>query len=343
MKNEIVKRICVMLTVFSLSSCSSFGRARENLSVASKKQSKDISYSAEDLRSYNEFLETIDADKMRSDGSNFLYSPLSHFFVHQIGCYFDGVSGLESVKQLASKTNVECDKNFAFSCLPSVASTFDLDDEVIKELNDNYVSTFVGTVSELKNSLKSFYKRDIPISNSGKYFLSEINIEDYPYTPFQDKGKGPFYGEKEYTAIYFSGKGINSYKETDEYQMFDVSIYKTVLRILLPKENYHTKDVKLCLLNQTIDEQRGIEFTIPAFSIEQSIDLSQLSNGHEGFVQQTNTFELNRYGVKASSFTMKGPTSTAPIDTVMIRVDRPFLFSLSYMSVPLFYGLVNYL
>ncbi len=341
MKNKNAKNLCIILAVFSLCSCSSFNKAKENLSTTSKKQSKDITYSVEDLNDYYAFLEGNSVDKIRKEGSNFLYSPLSHFFVNQLENYFNKTSGLTSIQHLASKTNVESGKNFIFSCLPAVASTSPLYDELVQELNNNYVSTFMGTAKELENSLKSFYKRDISISNNGRYFLSEINVDDRPFVPFKDEGKGPFHGEKEYTAKYFSGEGANSYKETDEYQMFDASIYQTVLRILLPKMNHHTKDFDFSLLNQTIDEQKGIEFIIPSFSIKQSVDLSQISDSHEGFMQQSNIFELNRYGVKASSFTIKGPTSTAPIETIKIKIDRPFLFSLSYKSIPLFYGEVN--
>ena len=336
------KRVIALSFVVFLSACQP--KASEHISKAPLKANKDISYSSTIIKDYSAFLSKKNEEIVRIKGTNFLYSPLSHYCVYQLDKFFKDLSNLSELKEFATNANVDNGKTlpFSFSCLPAVASTDSLDDQVVKTLNSNYVSTFEGSIKQLNNSLSSFYGRKINLTNNGRFLMSEVNVDSRFPAPLKSAGTDKFYGDKEYTAKYVDGENNNYYLETSDYYLFDVDINAVTMRILLPKENKSIGDFEFALLNQTISQKVGIEYTLPEFSLKNSLDLTRAtSSGDSDITYQNNIFEFNRYGVKASSFTIKGPTSSKDIEGVKIKVNRSFLFSLNYQEMPIFYGEVD--
>lgn len=328
--------------VLALCGCSS--NAEVHLAKAELKGAPNFSFAERTVNTYKEFL-VLNKDKdLRKENENFLYSPLSFYFVYQLNNYFENNASLEELKSFASQTNVSDNNKFSFSCFPAVASTNDFDEQVINDLNSNYVSAFSGSINELSKSLSSFYGRKISLANNGRYLLSEVSVDSQFYLPLTVKGKDKFYGSKTSTVNYVSGKSSSSYQELDDCYLFDININKVELRVLLPKENKSTKDFDFSYLNQELQETARINYTIPEFSIENNLDLTNLLGKDNGTLTfQNNSLKFNRYGIKASSFTVNGPTASDPTIDIEVKIDRPFMFSLNYLSTPLFYGEVNHL
>ena len=335
-----MKKFVLFVLVSSICACNAISYAFEYKSVPTPKKLNDLVLSDYARTSYQSFLNNKIEESIRKEDKNLIYSPLSCFYINTIDSFLNNHGDLTFLKEFVENTNVYVNDYFHFDCLPCVATTKELGEDTIKSLNDNYVSVFTGNTSQLENSVSKLYGRRIKLNNRISNIISEINITASYYIPLTIVGKDTFEGATQSNPTYVSGIASGRYKETTDYLIFEIPVNSIKMRILMPKGDKKTCDFDFNLLNQQeLDcEEVGIEYLMPKFSINQSC---VLVDDNCPYIYQNNTFKFDEHGIKASSASIKGPTSPSDYKEITVKVNRPFIFSLNCYSVPLFYGEIN--
>lgn len=268
-----------------------------------------------------------------------VYSPCGHYLNSSLKKILQNPSEFgPEYRSIVDRLLIDMPR-FKIELKSAIASTNEFDSDLIHELAEYHVSTFLGNVDELQNSLSRFYSVPVPISNPGTYYLNNFVYEDFFAIPQNTMHDFEFHGlAKTQTVTAVSMEQMASYSIKEDCTIAEFSIKQTNLRIVLPNEGSSLSSIDPSLLYSPLEERGRISFRIPEFSVSSTKAFPSESGQ---FMQQSNTFRFDRYGMKASSFTVRGPTATDPSFDLEFYVDRPFLFCSSLANIPMMVGRID--
>ncbi len=267
---------------------------------------------------------------------NAIYSPLTDAAVNLIGKAYEGdESALTQYKTLSEMFNVEVDKFFYESNALVAAET--IDDDLEKKLNNNYISTFEGSPSQISKYVSKIYGDDCDFGETEFLDLNILSFKDSFSTPLEKSKKDIFHGTAEVNTTFYLRKSESSIVDNDVYTAATMTIYHTTLTIIMAKEGHSLKEINANNIYNLSSEKTGIvEFEIPQFSVN-----SQICYNVDDPIYQVNQFEFTKEGVKGKSVAAKGPTAADPSFEFKFTVDHPFIFASCYQGIPLMVGSVN--
>lgn len=312
-----MKRKFLPLVAVLLVSCNNLSYAEETISKP------DVSDKLVDFSETEKKAVKGEATKVTTIEDNSVVSPVS---LELIDSFTTDVSTFSA---LYKKLNVKAD-NFELSDKFSVAST-----ETIANKDVSHVSYFEGDTDKLSNSLSRYYDRDIKIANPGTYYFSLLDLKDRFLVPHDTKKDMPFNQEGKHEYVEFIGD--YSTVQDEKYTLVSFLINKTELRLIMPTDSHSLSDVSLSDFYAESSETKRVHAYVPEFEKE----YQYVKQDDTVFHYQGNKFSFDKFGVTASSFTVKGPTSVDPAYDLDITFDRPFLFASFYDDVMLFYGSVS--
>ena len=267
------------------------------------------------------------------------YSPCGHYLNSSLKRVFVNPSAFgPEYKSIVDRLSIDIPR-FKIELKSAIASTSGFNSDLVHELAGYHISTFSGNADELQNSLSRFYSVPVPISNPGTYFLNNFVYEDFFAIPQNTVQNFEFHGmDKTQTVTAVSMENMASYSIKEDCQIAEFSINQTSLRIVLPNQGSSPSSIDPSLLYSPLEKQGRISFKIPEFSVSSTAAFPSESGE---FMQQSNMFRFDRYGTKASSFTVRGPTASDPSFDLEFCVDRPFLFCSFLAGIPMMVGRID--
>lgn len=313
---ESMKKQTMFLFLLCLTSCNHLTYAKEIISRPKTNNNTEIHFSDTEKSS-------LKTDITFSSDSDFILSPLG---ASLIDSYQNKPDLFQALYQKANRK----EKRFSLSSVFSVASTSE-----ITEKNTEGVSYFEGSLEELSNSLSRYYNRKMTLTQNGTYYLNETQVTDQFTAPQKVKKDLPFRNSGQYDYVEFLG----DYEliQNENYTYLALTINKTEMRLVLPKENHPISEFAFDVFYQENPEKRRIHALVPKFEKK----YSYLLETDERFLYQENEFHFDEFGIKASSFSVNGPTSVNPSYTLELTFDQPFLYSCFYDDVMLFCGAIS--
>lgn len=311
------KQNLLFLSLALLTSCGSKAYAVETINKPSVFANKTV-FSDSVSSKLSNLIET----SVISDKNNFVLSPINSSLIDS---YKNDKEAFSSLYALVNQK----ENKFSLTDNFSVASSSTINDK-----NVDNVSYFEGTVDELNNSLSRFYDRKISLANSGTYYLSLLELQDYFLVPEKTEDKLPFNSNGTYTYVSMVKNG--KYEIKDNYTIFEVSINATKMRILLPNTDVDISSISLSEILKEPESSGRISVKIPEFNVS-----SEYTDASDGYTYHQENFTFNHYGVKGSSFTVNGPTSTSPDYDLTIDVNHSFYFMSMLEDAPLFAGKIT--
>lgn len=152
-----------------------------------------------------------------------------------------------------------------------------------------------------------------------------------------------------------------SISQGDDFQMLRASINKTTIKAYLPSEGLDVDDFAPTIFQKEATGSvslANLELHIPMFTIEKPITLTAEKLfaffAGEGLankfindsnvvcsISQSNALTLDYNGFKGNSIAPAKPSITSPSNDPYVAIERPFVFSVSYGDIDLYYGKVH--
>ena len=275
---------------------------------------------------------------LEESSPDYVYSPLADYCAGLIEKGFKRNSSyFNEFRSVVETLNLNYD-SFSLSCQGAFASNIEIEKSVQEAMNQSYVTTFVGNDSAVKNGLREFYGRDIPVAYDSAS-LSIVDVVDYFKEPLKVEGYEFFQepeGAKQYDSLLtYSELG---YEVDDLFSKVRIQIQETVLSILVPEDGYEFSPDSLLTWNGVEGKAR---IKLPEFSVSKSATFNDELG--RPYVAQDSTFAFSRFGAVAKSAHRNTDVLAMDDYDFQLSVSKPFYFALSFHDVPLFIGHVSHI
>lgn len=256
---------------------------------------------------------------------NSLYSPIGSMQINQYRNNQDDFLSLYN-QMIIKNSSLELRENFA------CAATDGLQDN--GKFKD-YIKTFTGSKEQLNKNISKYFNIDYQgIDYPGIYYFSYLSLSDSFPEKLPIKTDLPFNSDGKHTYCEYQNYGY--YYEDEQINITKINIGSTNL-ILMMEKNSVTANPSL--LFSTKLNYGLLNIKIPEFSLEYTYNNYEESTRVES---QKNQFSFDRNGVKGTSLTINGPTSTKPqAPDYTVSFDHSFTFLSLLDDTPLFIGRIT--